>query len=495
MQKLVFTIVCYLILCYSINLNGQFHYDKTKVSLSTQQYVDSIDSVKYYASLGINTGQFEINLTDDSLFKTLPAVDIRYLSKHPNPYLRAYAYKYFNEKASIDESYKLLKQHFLDTTQILCGTYCLNYVAQVFDVMYSEFKMLANGEDSIYNYYFFSIDSFIIKNIGNRYCNALDYAILNIGTNDLFYNDIKKLAVKNYPSAIIGLAKYKKLPDIEIIINSDPNLNYFEHDNYFYVEYSQENIKLSAIENFPNQRFDEILGMATDKYIEGDDGIIFEMLCSSLAAQKTKFSYLQLLKIKENAKIFFDMESSFEKCKIVSLAKAIYDNLNPTSEELSIDIAKEYSIINDHFIKYFKDKHPKLVDSVCQEYINLRVKKVGHREELLFDNDCWLILPESNLIYQWLIERNPSFLKDKLKEAIGLRNDLFKHKLYALFLEKGIEKNVDRILKEINNDLDNGIDIHDVSYIYINCDSKFKKKLKKYLESEGHNTSIYFDNW
>lgn len=495
MQKSGLHIITFFLICFSMYLSGQFHYDKSKVSFSTQQYVDSIGSVKYYASIGINTGQFEIDLTDDSLFKSLPAVDKRYLTKHPNPYIRAYAYKYFIEKATIDESYKLLKEHVLDTSQILCGTYCLNYVAQVFDVMYSEFKTLANSEDSIYNDYFFSIDSFIIKNIGNGYCNALDYAIFNVGTNDIFYAEIKKLAKKNYPSAIIGLAGYNKLNDIEIIINSNPDLNYFDHDNYFYGKYSQENIKLSAIEKFPNQRSEELLRIITDKYINGDDGIIFEMLCSSLAAQKTKFSYLQLIKIKENAKTFYDIESSFEKCKIVSLAEAIYENLNPEYEELSTEIAKEYSIINDNFIKYFKDVHPKLVDIICQQYINLRVKRVGHREELFFNNDCWLIFPESNLIYQWLFERNPSFLNDKLNEAIDLKNDLFKHKLYSLFLEKGIEKNVDRILKEINNDLGYGIDMHDVSYIYINCDSKFKNKLKKYLESEGQDTSIYFDNW
>jgi hypothetical protein len=172
---------------------------------------------------------------------------------HPDPAVKCYAFWALTERDKINY-FELIKYGLQDDRTITTGFGCILSKSTVADFIINNSRGLLSKQDSLV------LDSLIL--FSNKNLEAQRFLLMSIKPNANYYNRIKELAENtDIPTAIIGLAKFQKSSDIDMIRKelSDSLI-----DPYY---------PLLAVKSFPDEVFVTDVIRLQDKMIRKTNGI------------------------------------------------------------------------------------------------------------------------------------------------------------------------------------------------------------------------------
>lgn len=185
-----------------------------------------------------------------TLKKNANSTELLALTNHPNSTVRCYAYTLLKNK-KYEGIFEIVKSHLKDTSKVTIDHGCLLEKVQVSDYML--FRAASFSFASLSKPQQETIDSIVLFDdaIHNDYKKNL---LATRTPKPTHYSKIRALSLKGYPSALIGLAKFRKATDVYLIKNSLQSSNF-----------EQRISGLSATINFPSP---ELYPLIIDLYNE-----------------------------------------------------------------------------------------------------------------------------------------------------------------------------------------------------------------------------------
>lgn len=242
----------FITLFFSIISFGQLTYDRNLISNRTNKVVNKIiqinelmDSAVY--SIGTRPKQWD---NFEELENIATKSELLELTNHPNGVVRCYAFWALSHRTDID-LFPILKNHLNDYELVNTQFGCIGNQEMVGDfyIQMSEPNEYEPESRSITYKEFSELDSLLIykpNKLISRY-----RAIARSEPTEKLYPKIKELVVnEKNPSALVKLAKYKNVQDIEIIKNFKEATK-DEENGYFYT--------YIAISEFPRLEFIPLL--------------------------------------------------------------------------------------------------------------------------------------------------------------------------------------------------------------------------------------------
>ena len=172
----------------------------------------------------------------------------RLFNYHPSPAVKCYSFWALSERHEDVNNFALIKYGISDDRTVPTMFGCIVGRTTVADFLIDNSRGLISVKDSLI------LDSLII--FSNKKLGSQRFLLLSIAPEQKYYERIKELS-KNpeIPSAIVGLAKFQKVSDIDFIINT---LTDSLKDPYF---------PLLAVKSFPNEAFVPYVLSLQDKMI------------------------------------------------------------------------------------------------------------------------------------------------------------------------------------------------------------------------------------
>lgn len=177
----------------------------------------------------------------------------RFYKYHPSPAVRYYAFMALLERDYVDR-FELIKTGLSDDRSVSTMFGCIVGKSTVADFIINNSHGLLSLQDSL------TLDSLIL--FSNKELETQKFLLLSIEPNSNYYDRIKELTNnEDVPSAIIGLAKFQKNSDIDLIkLELTDSLK----DPYY---------PLLAVKSFPDKSFiPDLLGIQ-NKMIRKTSGI------------------------------------------------------------------------------------------------------------------------------------------------------------------------------------------------------------------------------
>lgn len=177
----------------------------------------------------------------------------RFFKYHPSPAVKCYAFWALSERYGINH-FDLIKSGISDDRSISTMFGCIVGKSTVADFIINNSSGLLSKQDSLV------LDSLIL--FSNKNLESQRFLLMSIEPNPNYYDQIKKLTKNdNIPTAIIGLAKFQKNSDIDLIRTE---LADSLKDPYY---------PLLAVKSFPHYSFVPDLLRLQDKKIRKTRGI------------------------------------------------------------------------------------------------------------------------------------------------------------------------------------------------------------------------------
>lgn len=177
----------------------------------------------------------------------------RFYKYHTSPAVKCYAFWALSERDSINR-FELIKSGLPDDRSISTMFGCIVNKSTVADFIINISRGLLSKQDSL------TLDSLIL--FSDKKLETQKFLLMSIEPNPNFYDRIKELTEnEDIPSAIIGLAKFQKHSDIDLIRKE---LSDSLKDPYY---------PLLAVKCFPDESFVPDILRLQDKMIRKTNGI------------------------------------------------------------------------------------------------------------------------------------------------------------------------------------------------------------------------------
>lgn len=249
-MKILLTII---ILFTTLISSGQSAYDNKLISGKTKKAIKKIEKVNELMSSAVYESGMQPKQWDnfEELKKIATKEELIELTNHPNGVVRSYSFWALSHRKDI-ELFPIVKKHLNDTELINTQFGCIGSQEMVGDffiqIMTPQYVDLdSNKFDSKE---MVELDSLLIyrpNKLSSRYT-----AIANVEPTTRLYPKIRELVIKeNNQSALVTLAKYQNVKDIELIINNR-DVNDEDKESGFYFTYI-------AMQEFPRPEYIPIL--------------------------------------------------------------------------------------------------------------------------------------------------------------------------------------------------------------------------------------------
>ncbi|WP_338378937.1 hypothetical protein [uncultured Flavobacterium sp.] len=285
-MKILQTII---ILFITISSFAQSNYDDSKISNKTKKAVKKIERVNELMSSAVYSSGMRPKQWDnfETLKETATESELIELTNHPNGVVRSYSFWALSYNKNVD-LFKIVKNHLNDDELISTQFGCIggqekvgDFYIQVLTPQYVDLDSKKLNEQQ-----FRELDSLLVYS--NNNLNAKYGAIQRIESSESNYGKIKELYLeKNDQSALVKLAKYNKVEDIELILNNREKDN-SEEGGYFHT--------YKAISNFPNSKFFPFLKSQLQKTLDNTHySNEWTQLYRAIASYKNEDAKKQLL--------------------------------------------------------------------------------------------------------------------------------------------------------------------------------------------------------
>ena len=290
------------------------------------------------------------------LTRTATKEELIDLTSHPNGAVRCYAFSTLAKQKSID-LLPVLIEHINDTEKILQQFGGVGGREKVGDFMIDlanpaygdgSYKTLDSAELAV-------LDSILIYSSSGLY--ARDKAIETARPTERLYTRIRELAVKaGNQSAVVALAKYRKLQDISVILNNR-EINSRENEGYFYT--------YRSIDEFPQPDFmpllkRNLLQTLGDSHYDNE----WSALYRAIAAYKNAES-IELLKVPFTRVKYPDIRTyhiGFVFAAVAGINDSIYD-------ELKWSLWADENRIDSNVFRYLHKKNPQKALELTEKFL------------------------------------------------------------------------------------------------------------------------------
>ncbi|MGV6831424.1 MAG: hypothetical protein ACWA5P_07680 [bacterium] len=278
-----------LILLITVSSCAQNSYDDSQVSNKTKRIVAKIEKVNelmgsavYYS--GTKPKQWD---NFENLKKFASESELIDLTNHPNGVVRCYSFWALSYSKNVD-LFEIVKNHLNDDELIYTQFGCIggqekvgDFFIQLLTPQYVDLDSnKLNKEQSR------ELDSLLVYSDNNL--RSKHGAIERIASSDTNYEQIRELYLKdNDQSALVKLAKYNRIDEIDLILKNREKEN-SEENGYFHT--------YKAISNFPNSKFFPFLKSQLQKTLDNTHySNEWTQLYRAIASYKSEDAKKQLL--------------------------------------------------------------------------------------------------------------------------------------------------------------------------------------------------------
>lgn len=203
---------------FSLNAFAQARFDPTQLSREGRLVLKQIihDHDIPMDTMGLRFGNLPKDYPLTVLRKKISIAELRNMANHDNPLVRCYAFKALT-MVSEPDAFSIVTKRLQDSAKVLTHQGCFIIDEFVGDFFVSVFK----GHEAI------KVDSVHIRILDSllvfepNKLNARSYVIRQMAPNEKYYQRIRSIVKKDKESgALIGLAKFKKEQDIELIMTT-----------------------------------------------------------------------------------------------------------------------------------------------------------------------------------------------------------------------------------------------------------------------------------
>lgn len=204
--------------CGALTSFAQSGFEFSKLSAEGRSILKRIETYESVPAdtLGIKFEFLPKDYPQSVLRERVPIVELKELTNHHNPIIRCYAFKALT-MVSEPEAFSVLKKHFQDTVVISTHHGCFKSDEFVGDFFINVYR----GPEAILHDSSHAkvLDSLLIF-LPNK-LNARSTAMQRMVPNEKYYQRIRAIVIKekNF-GALIGLAKFEKVQDIELIMTT-----------------------------------------------------------------------------------------------------------------------------------------------------------------------------------------------------------------------------------------------------------------------------------
>ncbi|MGF6906149.1 hypothetical protein [Fusobacterium sp. PH5-44] len=475
----------FLILMIMLFLNsfGQWNYDESKISKETLEVVEEIikSPEKRYKMLSATTFKAleneVIHKNESLLYEKLKKVankeELIELTSHPNENVRSYGFLVLTEDKSVD-LLPIVLEHLTDYNEI--SVYGQNSKKRIYvgDYMISLARLDHNKKQELY------------ISLLEKWSNliAREDAVKNFKPTENYYTKIKEAVVKKVnPQLLYILASYKKIEDIDLIINE---LN----DDTFI---NQANIKrkgkrvekaehlYNIIKIFPNEKFllyleKEMKRMSTVYGDEDDDINMYKSIVifdndKSFELLNSIFSLKNRPIKRQKIKSLFILmnDIKYRKPKYIQIYKKLWLEGNQLSEEI-------YDYLYAHNkIETIKITYQKLQEKEFLSNIDSNVSDKMYKT---------LFRDSSDLLADLLVEKIKNMDLERFECFSEMIIKMKNPKLVAPLLDRLTEIGMvdDAFIKEL------------IKCLHSYKDDKINKRVREIVVNEGGFDPVYYLN-
>jgi len=286
---------CLLFFC-SFAVNAQYEYDAQKLSKTTAYVVDSFavsTFSSYYCAIGFHNQFHDEPFGFENYFNHIPKKELLYLTKHPNPYLRVYAFHFLlqNKHLNEEQAQMFISTNCSDISRINTGTWCLSDSAFTFDVYIDLILQTFENEDALKH-----IHQLILNQRPLLPSTYRDGLLAELAPDPQYYSYIQSIAQdQNNYWALVALTKYKNEKDIPLIIN----FTQYPTDEYF----SEDCLRANLFSHFYHPSFIPFIDQIIDNFPNNEKILFCEYLINAILACPKEFQISRLEKIYDNLKV------------------------------------------------------------------------------------------------------------------------------------------------------------------------------------------------
>ena len=249
----------------------------------------------------------------------------RFYKYHPSPAVRCYAFWALSERDNVDQ-FELIKSGLSDDRTVSTMFGCFVGRTTVSDFIIDNSHGLLSQQDSL------TLDSLIL--FSNKNLETQKFLLLSIEPNSNYYDRIKELTNnEDVPSAIIGLAKFQKISDIDLI---KQELSDSLKDPYY---------PLLAVKSFPDKSFIPDLLNIQNNMIRKTSGI------NHIAVRALYKALVRINNEEVEEKLNWVVELDNEIRILDSLPDSIKVMSEFEKEFFNIETDSSYYVLNDGFGK------------------------------------------------------------------------------------------------------------------------------------------------
>lgn len=198
-------------------INGNFYSNNPDISSRVKHIANKIDQYGTLTGSAVGYSARKPEQWDNfmDLKNTASDQELIVLTNHPSTVVRCYAFDLLRKKRH-KKVLEILKNHLKDTSFVFTQFGCIGGGSRVSDYMLRSVNPFSGENIYITDLERKEIDSLIIfdNNISNNY---KDQILEDINPEPKLYKKIKELAESGNKSAIVGLAKFNRKEDIELI--------------------------------------------------------------------------------------------------------------------------------------------------------------------------------------------------------------------------------------------------------------------------------------
>jgi hypothetical protein len=253
-RTLYYVVLTSLLISFTPSLHAQIQYKKELINGTVDSLADSISLTGQYESLYIG---YEQSVSKQALRAArmnsfCSKSELITLTGHPSAVVRCYVFDDVLWRCSEDTVFNILLNHLDDTAKVyelegdeggyeMVGDYFVRSWRDRYPISGSDTQSNKGLIDKL-NF----LDSILLFH--HHKLNAFEGDLLLLEPKPSYYPMIRQLAVGGNKEAIVALAKFRKKPDIRLILS-------YEKTSLYYV--------FEGIENYPDSGFKSMLNRYT----------------------------------------------------------------------------------------------------------------------------------------------------------------------------------------------------------------------------------------
>jgi len=434
--------IAIILIILNFTLNAQTKYNQDLILKSTDKIVKEIEKINQLMGSAVYESGIRPHQYDnfDKLKEIASKEELLELTNYPNGVVRCYAFWALSYDKSVD-LFPILIAHIGDYEVVNTQFGCIGSQEMVGDFFISVatpryVDLESKKNDSIQ---FLTLDSILIYSDSKLY--AKSKAIYRAEPTDYLYPKIRELVVENNDqTALITLAKYRKIEDISLILTNSEKSK-FDEGGYYYT--------YKAIQEFPHPDFIPLLEKNLYKTLDNTHySNEWKELYKAIASYKNEKS-VELLKVPftqvqhENIRTYhIDFVYSaiqLNKCEIYdSILWKMWEDENRISPDIY-----NYLMERDSLKAYDLTKKSMLQsDKVYSANINLNFNNLGSTENLTSIMLDEILKREKNMGIE--------IIRENIKSANVHQFPIFTDKVIELKDSAFIEPLFNRFEKEWN---------------------------------------------